>query len=110
MEEVCPKVEEVCPKIEDVCPKVEEVCPKVEVSKPEELKEPSKKKLKELKIDTSIAMTEPKPEPKDQNKVVEEILNTVINNIEAKPEQNIPIDRNEFAQPKQKKNKGAFKK
>ena len=106
VEEVCPKVEEVSPKVEEVspkvevCPKVEEVSPKVEKSKPE--------KLKELKIDTSIVMNE--PEPKDQNKVVEETLNEVISTIETKPEPHIPINRDEFAQPKQKKNKGAFKK
>ena len=113
VEEVCPKVEEVCPKVEEVSPKVEEVSPKVEVCpKVEEVSpkvEKSKpEKLKELKIDTSIVMNE--PEPKDQNKVVEETLNEVISTIETKPEPHIPINRDEFAQPKQKKNKGAFKK
>ena len=100
VEEVSPKVEEVSPKVDEVSPKVEDVSPKVEKSKPE--------KLKELKIETSIVMN--KPEPKDQNKVVEETLNEVISTIETKPEPHIPINRDEFAQPKQKKNKGAFKK
>ena len=112
VEEVCPKVEEVCPKVEEVSPKVEEVSPKVEVCpKVEEVSpkvEKSKpEKLKELKIDTSIVMNE--PEPKDQNKVVEETLNEVISTIETKPEPHIPINRDEFAQPKQKKIKVPLK-
>ena len=108
VEAVCPKVEDVCPKVEAVCPKVETVSPKVEKSKHENLKELKIDTKIDTKINTKIVMNE--PEPKDQNKVVEETLNEVISTIETKPEPHIPIDHNEFAQPKQKKIKVLLKK